>query len=233
MSLFLNQHLVALRKQKGLSQKELGLLVGKSQQTIGHYEKGIREPSFRDIQLLCEALDCSPSDLMGLNGRLRVATEAMSTEGLAPASPSAIRSIELPLVTVPGRMNFLTLRLDEKNYGLTDTISVVTTGPARDYEGQIIVEINGDNMEPRLCTGDRIRCRYVRPDDWPYLPGGVYAVGFSNYFVVKRIKTNELQSRQLLTLHSDNPQTGGSLDVPREQLHHVWQVVELVSGWVR
>lgn len=230
MSLFLNQHLVEFRKQKGLSQKELGALIGKSQQTIGHYEKGIREPSFRDIQLLCQALDCAPADLMGLNSRMRIASELATRPEVATGTR---RNVELPLVTVSGRTNFVTLPEGVKNYGLTDTVNIATTGSPQEYDGQIIVEINGDNMEPRLCMGDRVRCRPVPPDDWPYLPGGVYAVAFSKYFVVKRVKTNELQSRQLLTLHSDNPQTGGSLDVPRDQLHHLWQVVEMVSGWVR
>lgn len=231
MNLFLNQHLVEFRKQKGFSQKELGALIGKSQQTIGHYEKGIREPSFRDIQSLCEALGCSPADLMGLNGRMRIVPE----QAIVPPEVLARERgrVELPFLTVSARSNFVAAQGGEKNYGLPETVSVVTTGPAHEFEGQLVVEINGDNMEPRLCMGDRVRCRQIPPDDWSFLPAGVYAVAFSNYFVVKRIKTNELQSRQILTLHSDNPQTGGSLDVPREQLHHVWQVVEMVSGWVR
>lgn len=229
MSLFLNQNLVNFRKQKGLSQKEVGELIGKSQQTIGHYEKGIREPSFRDIQLLCQALDCSPADLMGLNDRMRVASEPAQPQEY----PGEQSSVELPVVTVAARPNFVTLNESAKNYGLSETVSLLVNGPNRDYAGQIIVEINGDSMEPRLCMGDRVRCRYVSPDNWPFLPAGVYAVAFSSYFVVKRVKTNELQSRQILALHSDNALTGGSLDVPRDQLHHLWQVVELVSGWVR
>lgn len=228
MNLFLNRHLVDFRKQKGLSQKELGALIGKSQQTIGHYEKGIREPSFRDIQRLCEALDCVPADLMGLSERMRIAAEP-DQQG----TPNEPGRVDLPLVTVAARLNFVTLNTGTANYGLPETVSVVTNGSSPDYEGQIIVEINGDNMEPRLCMGDRVRCRSISPDNWPFLPAGVYAVSFSNYFVVKRVKTNELQSRQLLTLHSDNLLTGGSLDVPHDQLHHLWQVVELVSGWVR
>ena len=230
MALVLSQKLIEYRKKRGLSQSELGARVGKSQQAIGHYEKGIREPSFRDVQLLSEALDCTPADLMGLETRLRLEAQPALPETDGSAVP---RRIELPLVTVPNRPRFVELNLAEKNYGLTDTIPVLSLDPTRQYEGQVVVEINGDNMEPRLCMGDRVRCLYVPPDNWPFLPAGVYGIAFSHYFVVKRVKNNELLARQLLTLHSDNSQTGGSLDVPREQIRHVWQVVEIVNGWVR
>jgi transcriptional regulator with XRE-family HTH domain len=230
MALVLSQKLIEYRKKSGLSQSELGTLIGKSQQAIGHYEKGIREPSFRDVQLLSEALGCTPADLMGLETRLRIASEPVSPAADVSAT---LRRIELPLVTVPNRPRFVELNLAEKNYGLTDTIPILSTDPTRQYEGQVVVEINGDNMEPRLCMGDRVRCLYVSPDNWAFLPAGVYGVAFSHYFVVKRVKNNELQARQFLTLHSDNLQTGGSLDVPREQIRHVWQVVEIVNGWIR
>ncbi len=232
MNLFLNQRLAGYRKRKGLSQKELGAIIGKSQQTIGHYEKGIREPSFRDVQLLSEALNCAPTELVGLDSRLRAEPVPDQTRRGHEEVVGEPTRVELPLVSIADRVGFVTLK-EEPNYGLPGTVSLVTTSPSRDFRGQIIVEINGDNMEPRLCMGDRVRCRPVPVEDWPFLPAGVYAVSFSHYFVVKRIKNNDLQSRQVLTLHADNPQTGGSLDVPIQQLHHLWQVVEMVSGWVR
>jgi repressor LexA len=233
MALILSQKITQYRKQKGLSQSELGKLIGKSQQAIGHYEKGIREPSFRDVQLLSEALGCTAADLMGLDTRMRLDPDPAAGPVAVPGPLATPTRIELPLVTVPNRPRFIELSQPEKNYGLPETVTILAPDASRNYDNQVVVEINGDNMEPRLCMGDRVRCLFVAPDDWPYLPAGVYAVAFSHYFVVKRIKTNELQSRDVLTLHSDNTQTGGTLDVPRHQLHHIWHVVEIVNGWVR
>lgn len=45
-----------LRLDRGLSQEDLGELVGKSNHSIGKWEKEITEPSTADIDLLCDIL---------------------------------------------------------------------------------------------------------------------------------------------------------------------------------
>lgn len=52
-----NEKLKAARKQKGLSQTELGKLLGVQAQTIGRWETGKSEPNLETINKLCEALD--------------------------------------------------------------------------------------------------------------------------------------------------------------------------------
>ena len=48
------ENLKALRKQKGLSQKQLADIVAVDQRTISAWEKGICEPSFAMLAKLCE-----------------------------------------------------------------------------------------------------------------------------------------------------------------------------------
>lgn len=52
-----NEKLKAARKQKGLSQTELGKLLGVQAQTISNWENGKSEPNLKTINKLCEALD--------------------------------------------------------------------------------------------------------------------------------------------------------------------------------
>lgn len=52
-----NEKLKAARKQKGLSQTELGKLLGVQAQTIGRWETGKIEPNLETINKLCEILN--------------------------------------------------------------------------------------------------------------------------------------------------------------------------------
>ena len=52
-----NEKLKVVRKQKGLSQAELGKLLGVQAQTIGRWETGKSEPNLETVNKLCEILD--------------------------------------------------------------------------------------------------------------------------------------------------------------------------------
>ena len=52
-----NEKLKTARKQKGLSQTELGKLLGVQAQTIGRWETGKIEPNLETINKLCEILN--------------------------------------------------------------------------------------------------------------------------------------------------------------------------------
>jgi transcriptional regulator with XRE-family HTH domain len=60
------RNLKEARLKKGLTQKELAELIGKSKVSITHYENGQRDPSISDLKKLCKALDTSSDYLIGL-----------------------------------------------------------------------------------------------------------------------------------------------------------------------
>ena len=53
------------RKYKGLTMKELGKAIGISEQGVGNYERGDREPSIDIINKIAAALDVSVTELIG------------------------------------------------------------------------------------------------------------------------------------------------------------------------
>ncbi len=55
-----------LRKEKGLTQKQLAQLVNKSETGLASWEQGLSEPSVNDIRLLCQIFDVSADYLLGL-----------------------------------------------------------------------------------------------------------------------------------------------------------------------
>lgn len=58
------ENLKRIRKARGLTQEELGNIVGVSKSSISQYESGNKTPSFEIALKLAEALDCESADLV-------------------------------------------------------------------------------------------------------------------------------------------------------------------------
>jgi phage repressor protein C with HTH and peptisase S24 domain len=90
---------------------------------------------------------------------------------------------------------------------------------------QLVIEIDGESMTPGIVDGAHVLGEAVLKDNIKYESGGVYAVLFGNgRFVVKRIKTNEINTTGILTLWSDN-ETYGRIDIPANDIHCMWKIV--------
>ena len=65
--IFLNtaSNLKTIRELKGISQAELGSMIGVSQQMIFQIEKGFRGMSVPMLVEISVALDCTPNDILG------------------------------------------------------------------------------------------------------------------------------------------------------------------------
>lgn len=55
-----------LRKEKGLTQKQLATLLNKSETGYASWEQGLSEPNVNDLRLLCKIFEVSADYLLGI-----------------------------------------------------------------------------------------------------------------------------------------------------------------------
>lgn len=61
----LGQNIMLIRKKKGLSQADLGKIIGTSGDVIGRYERGDIKPSIEVVEKIAEAFEVSIDYLVG------------------------------------------------------------------------------------------------------------------------------------------------------------------------
>ncbi len=61
----LGQNIMLIRKKKGLSQADLGKIIGTSGDVIGRYERGDIKPSIEVVEKIAEAFEISIDYLVG------------------------------------------------------------------------------------------------------------------------------------------------------------------------
>lgn len=95
-------------------------------------------------------------------------------------------------------------------------------------DNQLIMEMVGSSMEPYYVSGTKVKCEEVSVNNWPYIHGGVYAVKYLNYLVVKRVKRTPRKGK--LRLHSDNPISGENINLPLRDVSNIWKVLRIVDA---
>lgn len=196
-----------LRHKQGLTQDELAQKLGVSRKTIVNYETGGVIPASKR-----EMLKALLSELSG--------------NAIPVDEPSTY--IDLPYIPVKARAGFI--ELGQIPPHPIEFFRVIFTDDTN-LKGQVVIEIDGDSMEPNYTAGTKVRCKPVDPGDWIYINSGVYAIVYSNFFVVKRVKNSPVDG--VLTLHSDNTETGGVSKVRLEDIRNIWKVVRIVDAPAR
>lgn len=99
------ENLKPLRKQKGLTMKQLGELVGVSESMIGYLESGERSPSFETLLKLGEALDCTVDFL--LRGEIKTPSEIgeRNVLDLSNLSADQVKGINLLIKLNPQQLS--------------------------------------------------------------------------------------------------------------------------------
>ncbi len=95
----------------------------------------------------------------------------------------------------------------------------------------VVIEIQGNSMSPQLQSGNKVLANQISETEWPYITGGVYAIIYRDFFVVKRIKDNDLLSKNTLTLHSDNLKSGNII-IKKEEIKGVWKITNIIDAGV-
>lgn len=207
-----------LIRRKGSNQRKFALEIGVTPQSVNAWVKGKKRIDQENLPIVAKALGVTVDELLGNEMPNATAIE----------SP---QFIELPYISVPARASFIELASSEQDFGYPDTYRVIVEHSSS-YSGQIIIEVDGDSMEPYYPTGTKVRCKSVPQGDWQYINSGVYAVSYANNFVIKRIRNNDYQAGYLM-LHSDNTETGGTSPAPIELIHHIWKVLRIVDAPAR
>jgi transcriptional regulator with XRE-family HTH domain len=99
------------REHGGLSQEELGALIGLSKGMIAHYERGSRSMSLETVDLIIETLNLNATERMELRQAREIATVALS-EGTrrqrVEDSTEIITALAQTVQRMDGRLQLLT-----------------------------------------------------------------------------------------------------------------------------
>jgi repressor LexA len=136
--------------------------------------------------------------------------------------------IEVPFVPIRFHASFVETHTEGIRPESLDRYAVHRSVVAG-HKNAVIIEISGNSMTPQLIHGAKVLAVPVEDGNWEYQSGGVFAVVYRDFFVVKRIKDNELMTRKYLTLYSDNP-NGGTVTVAAPDIRGIWRVVSIVES---
>ncbi|GAA4349987.1 hypothetical protein GCM10023185_07190 [Hymenobacter saemangeumensis] len=209
-----------LRKQAGLTQQDLAKKIGVSRAAISQFETGESKPSVETLVKLSSEFDVDVEDLLkstDVSPRQRNATRI-------PIENLNLRV--LPYLPIRARATFAESFADDThkyNWEQAESMAVIDIPDTKEFTDALVVEVNGDSMEPTLRSGAKVVVTPVVQSNWQYLPSGIYCIIYNDSFVVKRVKNNTLLENGLLMLHSDNPEDG-SFPVRGEDIRAIWRV---------
>lgn len=92
--------------------------------------------------------------------------------------------------------------------GASETPSVINIIPAVGEsldESYCVFEVSGESMTPQIQPRARVLCQEIPPTRWHQLSDCIVVIAYADRFVIKRIITNMLSSRNYIVLASDNP----------------------------
>ncbi|WP_310589878.1 LexA family transcriptional regulator [Larkinella soli] len=185
---------------------------------------GRAKPSYDTIMRLLEQYPQVRADFL-LRGQRPVLDEP---EPNGKVIELQVRYTDLPFVPTRFYASFIETYIE----GLSmDQLEIyrVPVDVVGNHKNVVVIEVAGNSMSPQLANGAKVLAVLVDPSNWEYQSGGIYAVIYRDFFVVKRIKDNELLTKQRLTLHSDNP-NGGTVTIPLKDIRGIWKVVRVIDS---
>jgi transcriptional regulator with XRE-family HTH domain len=217
-----------------MSQQALGEAVGISRAAISLFELGTSKPSGETLSKLADALK---ADINYLLGRSQVeAAQRKHHLSINDSSQNNVQAVgflndmvavELPFVSFRARASFIELGVGTPHPENFETLRlyVASQEEAARYTGAMVFEVEGDSMATLLRSGDKVIAWQVPESKWEQVYNQVCVVAFDDTVTIKAVRENELFTRNLLTLYSQNP-SAGFLPVQRQQIQSIWRVEE-------
>lgn len=222
-----------LRKRTGLNQGQFGKIIGVTASAVSEYETGKSMPSPEKLPLIAKELGISVDVLLA--GDIGQIEEGVRTIGNIGSVQPAIAEfyVQVPFLSARAQAG-----IPDVIYDGCDTTWIEETYPVfmpltTTTKKNLIIEVVGDSMEPSILSGALVFADRISKSNIKYESGAVYAVLYGpGKFVVKRIKTNEINTNKTLTLWSDNDRYG-HITLAAEDIHCMWKVIKKVDEVVR
>lgn len=178
-----------IREYVGMTQKELGNIVGVSDAAIGLWENGKRQPNNEMLLKLGEALNCSVSDILSdtLETRLLETSNPLvkkynALDAHGKEAVDSILDLEYKRCARPVKAPTKVIPLFPAAAGPTDQRD---EEPFEEYEtdqdADFAVRISGDSMEPELHDGEIVLCKKRKPKD-----GEIAVISVNGSILVKQ-----------------------------------------------
>jgi repressor LexA len=187
---------------------------------------GRAKPSYDTIMSLLACYPQIRADYL-LRGILPVLGDS-EREGNSRFAIADENLVEVPFVPIKFYASFVETYTEGFRKNDMDTYRV-RSASIRSNRPVVVIEVSGNSMTPQLSNGAKVLAEQVDQSNWEYQSGGIFAVMYRDFFVVKRIKDNELLTKKYLTLHSDNA-LGGSVTVSAKDLRGIWRIVSIVDS---
>jgi repressor LexA len=206
-------------KMLDVTPSEVATRIGIPNAKIYNIVNGKFRPGYETIQQILEAYPRLNANYL-MKGQLPI----LHISGAEIVTYGSIESLKLPLFLAP---NF-----NPSSMNVTETYPVLTNGkPVDQLLNNVVIRLTDNSMSPRFVADTYLQATPVPAADWEYLNSVYVAVLYRNTFVVRRIRENELLTRNYLTLYAESADSG-FVHVKREDLQSIWRIVSIVSGGV-
>ena len=224
----------------GISARALGLMMGLAEssasKTVIQYF-GSKQLSLQVKEKALDVLQAREDEVFPIhqvksnNENTMYATLAKNTNGKSrPIYPIATDDdfLEIPFVPQRARAG---LDVDRYWEEPVETVRIRRSLLPTDKKQWWVIEVNGDSMGEKLSSGTRVLAYWVPRPDWRLAPSRVWAIQYSDEFVIKRVRHNQLEEQKGIMLHSDNPPPDPFF-VKVDDIRHIWIIRKVIESEV-
>ena len=190
------------REKLGISQAKLAEQIGASQSAIWSWEKERTVPDRKYISAIAKIIGMSRPELEfgeDLYYQDDKVIKSMTIERQRHPVPDDIRMVPEYNIRLSAGGGFV---VDEENIIENWTFNESYLKELRLQSAELIVaEVDGDSMEPKLATGDRVM---INKSDVDANRPGIFAIWDTSALVIKRIEKIPNSEPVMLRLISDN-----------------------------
>ncbi len=246
----INQRLALIRKDLGYSQEAFAALLGISRSYLANIERDRKEVPIAALTFLTETFAIKPNFLLTGQGAMLAKKAEVPAATKTALSGNGEHVAPAPTVQKGTGLRVLVTTVDASG---RDNICLVSTRAAAGYAAGGFTEpeflqdlptfslpdrafkngtfrafqVTGESMQPTLCEGDWVICRYVEQWDRDIRDTFVHVVVTAERPVVKRL-LNRLNDRGQLSLLSDNPAFATQF-IDATDVQEVWVAVGRLS----